>query len=120
MGVVTSGPIWAMGPLVTTVLCAVKTTDLPFPQINGMGWRIRMDLKVHLKLLCQKELLAELRGVHPVGDSAIQVSPRSGNWSAAIWYESMRGSFQAVSTRLLRNSGASRCKYSKAVSAAER
>jgi len=43
----------AIGLLVTRVstsLRAFKTTDLPFPQINGMGWHIRMDLKVHLNV----------------------------------------------------------------------
>jgi len=43
----------AIGSLVTRVstsLRAFKTADLPFPQINGMGWCIRMDLKVHLNV----------------------------------------------------------------------
>ncbi len=43
----------AIGSLVTRVstsLCTFKTADLPFPQINGMGWHIRMDLKVHLNI----------------------------------------------------------------------
>jgi len=44
----------AIGSLVTRVstsLHTFKTTDLPFPQINGMGWHIRMDLKVHLNIV---------------------------------------------------------------------
>ncbi len=44
----------AIGSLVTRVstsLHTFKTTDLPFPQINGMGWHIRMDLKVHLNVV---------------------------------------------------------------------
>ncbi len=43
----------AIGSLVTRVstsLRTFKTADLPFPQINGMGWHIRMDLKVHLNV----------------------------------------------------------------------
>ena len=43
----------AIGSLVTRVstsLRTFKTADLPFPQINGMGWHIRMDLKVHLNI----------------------------------------------------------------------
>lgn len=43
----------AIGPLVARVsasLCAIKTTDLPFPQINGMGWRIKVDVQIHLNI----------------------------------------------------------------------